>query len=424
MSNKSDVQKLYAEYGDKICLAPFFNNFYTTNNVVTPGSAGFNQLKPCTVIKHNRAGSQFNWNIQDNSLLETRNNSNWKRLRQSFLEGRFETIEECRSCSQAERLGASSARLANNEYLFEHLDVDIMAEMRRIVDNALTVDHMYALDYMPSNYCNYACVMCAAGASSQRLTFEVKNGAVAKYVVNEPDADFLESLKHVKILGFTGGETILQPEVHKLMDWLIETGLSTNMVITMLTNASNFPNSIIRRFEKFKRVLYTVSIDGVGDVIEYQRRGCDWNKVQDNARKIHATPVVHEMINHVVTSINILSAMDFIDWCHDNDFKFISISAVYQQRLSLAAMPDELRELALSRLRAGRQRYEHYADPRYIPNYECNWLRAIDDLINTVENSQFNPNALQQFIKHIRLEDTASKKPLHAVVPEWAPWFV
>ena len=163
------------------------------------------------------------------------------------------------------------------------------------------------------------------------------------------------------------------------------------------------------------------TVDGVGDVIEYQRRGAKWATIQENVRKIHASPV-HEIVNHVVTAINILSAMDFVNWCHTNDLKFASISHVFQEHLGVAAMPPELKALALERLKEGRKRYEHYLDPEY-NNYEYGYVQTIDRLISTIESVDFSPAALDQFIRHINVEDTASKRPLREVVPEWAPWF-
>ena len=412
--SKADVKRLYDAYGDRMCLAPFVNSFYSTCGVVGPDQTVSNHVRPCSIIQ---AGPE--WDIQNSNITETRNNSVWKTLRQSFLNGTMPGI--CATCINAERVGASSPRQLNNEYLFEHLDIDILAEVKRCIDAGLTADKVYAIDYMPSNYCNYACVMCYSGASSQRYTFDIQQGIKSKYEINPVDCDFFEVIDHVKILGFTGGETILQPEVNRLIDYVIDQGLAPGMIITILTNASAFPDSLVEKFKHFKKVLYTVSIDGVGDVIEYQRRGAKWTTIQENVKKIHASPV-HEIVNHVVTSINILSAMDFVDWCHANDLKFASVSHVFQEHLGIAAMPPELKTLALDRLRKGRKRYEHYLTLAYT-NYEHSYVQTIDRLISTVETVEFKPAALTQFIQHIKREDTASKRPLSEVVPEWAPWF-
>ena len=414
MKNKEDVKKLYNKYGEKMCLAPFINSFYSTCGVVDVEQTAHNFVRPCSIIQ---AGER--WNIQNSNITKTRNNDIWKKMRQSFLDGVMPDV--CGTCINAERVGTNSPRQLNNEYLFEHLDTDIMAEIKHIVESGLVADRVYALDYMPSNYCNYACVMCYSGASSQRLIFDIKQGSKSKYQINSVDRDFFDIIKDVKILGFTGGETILQPEVNKLIDYVIEHELSANMIITILTNASDFPDDLVAKFAQFKKVLYTISIDGVGDVMEYQRRGADWTTVQANVAKIHASPV-HEIVNHVITAINILSAMDFVDWCHDNDLKFVSVSRVFQEHLSVVALPPELKELALLRLQQGRRRYEHYLGPEYT-NYERNYVNSIDRLISTLENAKFDQQALEKFIRHINIEDTVSKKPLCQVVPEWAPYF-
>ena len=409
------VDKLYATYGEKMCLAPFVNSFYSTCGVVNPDQTVVNFVRPCSVIQ---AGPQ--WDIQNSSITDTRNNKVWQDLRQSFLDGSMPM--SCATCINAERVGASSPRQLNNAYLFEHLDIDILAEVQRIIDAGLTANSVYAIDYMPSNYCNYACVMCYSGASSQRYTFDIKQGRAVKYEINLVDSDFFDVVKDVKILGFTGGETILQPEVMRLIDYTIEQGLAKDIIITILTNASHFPNSLVNKFRQFKRVLYTVSIDGVGAVIEYQRRGAQWTTIVENVAKIQASSV-HEVVNHVVTAVNILGAMDFVDWCYANNLKYISISHVFQEHLGIAAVPPELKTIALDRLIAGRKRYEHWATPAYSNHEKAQYVQTIDRLISTVETIKFKSAALERFVEHIKLEDTVSKRPLREVVPEWAPWF-
>ena len=409
------VEKLYATYGEKMCLAPFVNSFYSTCGVVDPDQTVVNFVRPCSVIQ---AGPE--WNVQDSNITATRNTRVWKDIRQSFLDGSMPM--SCATCINAERVGASSPRQLNNAYLFEHLDIDILAEVQHIIDAGLTANSVYAIDYMPSNYCNYACVMCYSGASSQRYTFDIKQGRAIKYEINSVDYDFFDVIKDVKILGFTGGETILQPEVMRLIDYAIEQDLAKDMIITILTNASHFPDSLVNKFRQFKRVLYTVSIDGVGDVIEYQRRGARWATIVENVQKIQASPV-HAVVNHVVTAVNILGAMDFVDWCYANNLKYTSISHVFQEHLGIAALPHELKTIALDRLIAGRKRYEHWATLEYSNHEKGHYVQTIDRLISTVETVEFKPAALERFIEHIQLEDTFSKQPLSQVVPEWAPWF-
>lgn len=399
-----------------MCLAPFLNSFYTsvgTSRQIDKKIS--NQIMPCSVIDKGD-----HWDIQAENILESRNNSTWKDMRQSFLDGKLHKL--CTTCINAEHLGASSTRLLNNDYLFEHLEIDIIHEVNKIIENDLRAEHVHALDWMPSNYCNYACIMCSGGASTTRLTFEIQQGNRSKTKINSVDPDFHDLIRHVKILGFTGGETIMQPEVLEFLDYLINNQIAPNMIITILTNVSAFPDKLIEKFKHFKRVLYTVSIDGTGDVIEYQRRGCNWKQVEQNALKIRDTVGVHEIINYVVTGVNILTAMDFVDWCCENDFKFIIVSSVFQEHLGVHAMPPELLAIAVQRLQQGRIRYAQNNNP--LSDHPFTWLSTIDKLISVATNAQFSQRALDKFVEHIRQEDSVSSKSLHEIVPEWAPWFV
>ena len=137
MNRKEDVKKLYNKYGEKMCLAPFVNSFYSTCGVVGLDQTVNNFVRPCSIIQ---AGER--WNIQNSSITDSRNSDIWKNMRQSFLDGVMPDL--CGTCINAERVGASSPRQLNNEYLFEHLDVDIMAEVQQIVEAGLVAGSVYA----------------------------------------------------------------------------------------------------------------------------------------------------------------------------------------------------------------------------------------------------------------------------------------
>jgi MoaA/NifB/PqqE/SkfB family radical SAM enzyme len=416
MKSKKNVKVLYDQFGDKMCLSPFVQAFYSTNSLsgVSLSGTDGNHVRPCTVI-----ASSPKWNILNNSIGDSYNSAVWKDVRQTFLDGDLHPM--CTTCINAENAGSSSPRILANEYMFEHIDADvIMGAMHEIANNNLNSHKILTLDWMPSNYCNYSCIMCFGAASSQRYAFEIKKGfPKRKYNINKVDLDFFDLIKHVEILGFTGGETILQPEVHELIDYLIQNNLSQKLIITILTNVSEFPDKLIEKFKQFKKVLYTVSIDGTGEIIEYQRRGAVWSNVATNAVRIFQASELHAIVNHVVTGVNILNAMDFIDWCKDNKIYHIAISKVYQSHLGPEVLPPELRKLAWSRLIEGRRRYQNFANS----SYEKKWLDSIDKLISIIETSKHSKEDLQKFIKHIKEENTESKRPLHEIVPEWAPWF-
>ena len=82
-------------------------------------------------------------------------------------------------------------------------------------------------------------------------------------------------------------------------------------------------------------------------------------------------------------------------------------------------MPEEMKATALNRLQNGRKRYQHYTPDRD----EYSYVRGIDQIMQTIEQATFDPAQLKKFVEFIKIEDRVSNKPLHEVVPEWAPYF-
>ena len=427
MNPVNTLQHIYSQLGDKICLYPFFGAFYQTNNVVPKAVDHMpNSVRPCSIVRNN---DRNKWDIVDSTITDARNSAAWRELREAMLAGQLDTIEDCGDCSRNEQAGVTSPRQMNNKFYTEFLSVDIVQQVQEIQANNHQVQDLRTLDYYPSNYCNYSCVMCAGGASSQRLTFEVQVlGRQEKIVFNQPDADFYSVLDRVELINFTGGETALQKQVHDVMDYLIEQDLAPNIVITLLTNASSSANELLSKFQQFRQVIYNVSIDVTGPVIEYQRRGCSWSTVAANSLELLFHPTISTVINYVLTAINATSIMDFVTWAYDNGIgptepghehrSYINVSPVFRvDYLGVAALPPALKDLALSRLAAGRRRFA--ADTQFDAYYR----ELVDRYTSVITTTPHRPEYVQQFVDHIRKEDSVSSKPLTLVVPEWAPYF-
>ena len=424
----NNLDTLYQELGSDICLCPFLGAFYQTNNVIPNTVPDMpNSVRPCSIVM---SDNQHKWDITNNNVTDARNTDTWKNMRKEFIQGNFHKISDCRVCSHNEQVGATSPRQQNNQFLGNFLTIDIVDHIKTIIANDYIVNDIVTLDYYPSNYCNYSCIMCAGGASSKRQIFEVTVlNQKTKIVLNSADPDFFNILKKVQIINFTGGETVLQPQVHDIIDYLIERGLSKNIMITLLTNASSSPQELDKKFKQFKKVIYNVSIDGIGDVIEYQRRGCNWKTVEKHSLELMHHPYISTVINYVLTAVNVLSAMDFVNWAYDNNFgpknsganggSFINISPVFRvDHLGQGVLPPALRELALNRLYAGKQRFDNQTG--FMENY---YSGLVDKIIGVINSTAYQPEFIPLFVNHIRKEDLVSKKHLIDVVPEWAPWF-
>lgn len=423
----NNLDHIYQELGEHVCLYPFFGAFYQTNNVIPIKQKGApNSVRPCSIVM---SPDMSKWNIDNQSIHDTRNNSAWKQMRQDFVDDKFHNIPDCQSCSNNERAGATSPRQQNNSFLANFLKFDIVSEVKQIIANDNRVDDIYTMDYYPSNYCNYSCIMCAGGASSQRQTFEVKVlKRQERIVLNSADPDFYQALSRVQVINFTGGETALQKQVFEVMDYLIENDMAKNILITLLTNASSSPDELHDRFRHFRQVIYNVSIDGVGSVIEYQRRGCSWPTVEANSLRLLNHEYITTVINFVLTAVNAFDIMNFVNWCYDHgigpkvaeyaDRSYINVSPVFRvDYLGISALPNVLRTKALDLLAQGRQRFT--ADTVFDEYYRV----LVDRFVGVIDSTSYNPEYLSQFIEHIRLEDQVSKIKLVDTVPQWRPYF-
>ena len=88
-------------------------------------------------------------------------------------------------------------------------------------------------------------------------------------------------------------------------------------------------------------------------------------------------------------------------------------------RSGVAALPPELRTIALERLYAGRERYTAIQASPMV----ASMIATIDKFISVIESTEHNPAYIAEFVDYIRKEDSVSKLPLIAVVPEWAAYF-
>ena len=415
--SENRIDLVYQELGSRICLYPFFGSFYETFNILGPGDTRCNSVRPCSLVPLHPGGVRA-WDVET-TIRDTRNNATWQRIRLELAAGQLNQIPECQVCITNEAQGLTSPRTENNRFYSEFLSVNIVDRVNEILANDNQVTDVYSLDYYPSNYCNYSCIMCSGGASSQRLAYEVNLQKLPrKLVLNSVDSDFYDILSTIEIINFTGGETLLQTQVHDLIDYLIAKDLAKNIVITLLTNASSYPTELIQKFPLFKQVIYTISVDGTGAVIEYQRRGARWSTVEETCLRIVNTPGIAAVINYVLTAVNVFSFMDFVDWTYQVNLKNkIYLSPVFRtEQLGVGALDPAQRTTVLSRLRQGQEKYASLANAQQ-------QVDLINRVVAVIDTTPFDPEYQTQFIKYIHDEDQVSDKTLAQVVPEWAAYF-
>jgi sulfatase maturation enzyme AslB (radical SAM superfamily) len=217
-------------------------------------------------------------------------------VRKKMLNG--ERLSECETCYKNERTRGMSSRLVRNAKYFEHND-DVLEQSIKKVDLKL------------GNKCNLKCKMCFPYASSElwkewnALGWNTKekdpnSDTSWKYYDGYFKEDYswpkaksnMDKIKKAsegtKVLHVTGGEPTINPEFFDLLNHLIETGNSKNIILEVTTNATKIHPRFFRTVEKFKELRLTISMDGVDKTYEYVRYPAKFDIVYENIKKYSA----------------------------------------------------------------------------------------------------------------------------------------
>jgi sulfatase maturation enzyme AslB (radical SAM superfamily) len=214
-----------------------------------------------------------------------------KSIKEDFVAGRVPN--SCRVCKDREDLGIRSTRQST----FRKIDETDPNRYMKLHKEDFTVDTptvIRRLELRTSNLCNFKCRMCSSSSSSE-IAREIKENPILQmYNPHENESvvytsdQSLEELKKLALEGiqtlcFTGGEPFVIKQYYDFLDILIERGLNENIRIELFTNCSVYNPKFIERLQKFYKVRFVMSLDGVGATAEYIRKGTVWPTVEANA---------------------------------------------------------------------------------------------------------------------------------------------
>ena len=262
--------------------------------------------------------------VTKNKLSTLWNDPYMQNVRKRMLDGK--QVKDCGQCYRKERRGEYSFRQRANE--------GITNDNRKVIVDQLP----HYLDIRFGNLCNLKCRMCT-GIYSKMLgeELEVIADQDEEFRLLAPDSaksytfdwydnpTFWTDLKHympyVKQLYLTGGEPTLVQGNYNFLQQLIDKGYAKNISLVFNTNVTNFQQKFLDLINKFKRVNFNLSIDGVGGVQEYIRYPSKWTHIQKNMellmQKIKQSDTKYDLVfTPTVSIINVANLGNFIDWAY------------------------------------------------------------------------------------------------------------
>jgi organic radical activating enzyme len=223
-------------------------------------------------------------------------------------------------------------------------------------DTSVQIIHMRL-----SNKCNFKCVMCNEDASNgiyrehimRRIEF-IPMGETSPYVNDEVFDYAMEHAKDLKLVYFTGGESLLMEKHYLLLERLLEVNPTIKLVYDTNGSVQRYKQwDVLELWSKFTTPpKVNFSIDGVGERGEYIRYGMRYPVWVSTYCKV-ATKYETDM-NYAVTALSVFLIAESMLRLYKDTGKFPHLTnCINPPEFTLASVPDAIkRELIRELIRA------------------------------------------------------------------------
>lgn len=230
--------------------------------------------------------------VYRNSVEEAWASPTYTKLRKQLLSS--ERPEMCLRCFREEDSGVESARQRWNRRWPLNSEVNPEDPRVRYIDLRL------------GNLCNLKCRMCNPYASNKWV--DEWNQVVKEAHLVPKNALSDEEIKRLKKMDWpelsdtwenlygiidsieeiylTGGEPFLSMEQVRLLNRIVESGKSKNIILKYNTNLTLLPRKLLDIWDNFKAVKINTSIDGIGPLLSYIRNPADWSTVEEHLNQL------------------------------------------------------------------------------------------------------------------------------------------
>ena len=316
-------------------------------------------------------------NVFSMRLEEWINSEYQKYVRVDKLAGISEP--RCSMCYKEETTGSSSKRIREN--LKSNIDDSNFESTYQISPDISHFDfsqqHQGSTDVAkPTSYhmslgneCNYACRMCGPWASSQLAVEGLRNGTYsgpAKQNWTEDKTawnhvtDYICATDNLKFVHLIGGEPLLNPRFEQLIDKLIAAG-KTDIYLGFTTNGSIVDTQLIEKLNVFRHVDIGISIECVGILNDYIRKGTRTKEVLNNIDfylQYRKESHVYITVRPVPSALSVHTLDDLYRWCVDRQIDIMTNVLTTPEHLQIKNLPKNIKNRLLKKY----QQWE-FSDP-------------------------------------------------------------
>ena len=414
-----------------------------------------NSYSPQKGIMRKENGIPFNAGRDD--LNDARNAQILKDVRVSMMKGEWNP--ECERCRQEEINGIKSRR----EYESEDWGLTLEdAKAKTAPDGSISTDDfdLEFFDIRYGNFCNLKCRMCGPTDSHSWYEDHVKlynkpsykdTHDIIKLTKNEKGRwatdqydwfknsnfywnNFEKHTGKAKKLYIVGGEPLIIEEHFQSLERLVASGRAKDIQIEYNSNLTNVTNRMLKIWENFKQIRIGESIDGNGDVFEYQRTPAKWKAVYKNMQKLNDNPNINlkGWFAFTVTPFNVFHLPEFMKWKLNESglTRFNPITGprpVITQHMCHAPKYYNIKVLPQMLKDEICDHYQDYIDwvySSYHSEHVKNKFAAIlDGVMDFMNSESYTEEHLEKFIQHTIKLDLFRNQDILSVVPQYGGLF-
>lgn len=392
-----------------ICLAP-----YTTVDVRHSDNKKADIYQTCCC------------NLDDELFVPTPGPDAFADIKQQQLNGEWPVA--CYQCYKEEQNGGQSERLR----AFAEIPQD---RFEQFVKDQTVSEFEFRVKF--SNLCSLACRSCKPRESSTyaKITNTKINDAFEIDISNDDvHWNFITSriitlAKKTEFffVHFIGGETLIQPGMIKLLQWMVRRGIASNVHLRLTTAITVNPSmELLELLSMFNSVDINLSIDSVGENYQYVRWPARFAKIESNletlinyqssltikkGRKVRV-PKWKCAVSPVFGLNNIFYIDDWLDYWHQwyqqhgiVFHNFVSNMTMDTVHLDIQALPAQYRPHLSAQLKRCLTHPIFDAHPNHLAAIYTFLTLTIAEL----EHNQYQPELWEKFLRHTAYFDQKTK---------------
>jgi MoaA/NifB/PqqE/SkfB family radical SAM enzyme len=235
-------------------------------------------------------------------------------------------------------------------------------------------------------------------------------------------------INDVEEIYFAGGEPLIMEEHYRILEMLIAAG-NTKCRIRYNTNFSSLKFKkwdLIELWKPFIKdnidnVRIFASLDAIGQVAEYSRKGTKWDAIENNIKRIHDNGMIVQT-STTVSIFNIFELPKFVDRMYELGIGFDKMQMnnvlTFPDYYGINILPEELKEGVIITLD------NHIKTIKNLPNYdriEANYDVIKKYLVRPVERSI--ESLYEDFKRHTEVKDAVRGESFINTFPYYKEWY-